>query len=116
MLYNKELQGKKILFLAPAFFNYEKVIRDKMIEMGATTYLYDERSVKSAFLRALNKFVPSLFNRHSYNYFHRIFIKHKDEDFDYVVVIKNDMIPQRSLIEAKILFKSNVHKIYCKIL
>lgn len=102
---NKELQGKKILFLAPAFFNYEKVIRDKMIEMGATTYLYDERSVKSAFLRALNKIVPTWFNRHSYNYFHRIFIKHKDVDFDYVVVIKSDMIPQQSLIEAKKIFK-----------
>lgn len=99
------LKGKRILFFAPAFFNYESVIRDKMKEMGAEVHLYDERSVKSAFLRALNKIVPTLFNRHSYNYFHRIFIKHKDEDFDYVVIIKSDMIPQRSLIEAKTLFK-----------
>ena len=77
----KVLQGKKILFLAPAIFNYEKVIRDKMIEMGATTYLYDERSVKSAFLRALNKIVPHWFDYHSYNYFHQIFVKHQNEDF-----------------------------------
>lgn len=99
------LKGKKILFFAPAFFNYESVIRDKMKEMGAEVYLYDERSVKSAFLRALNKIVPTWFNRHSYNYFHRIFIKHKDEDFDYLVIIKSDMFPQRSLIEAKTFFK-----------
>lgn len=99
------LQGKKILFLAPAFFNYEKVIRDKMIEMGATTYLYDERSVKSAFLRALNKIVPHWFDFHSYNYFHKIFIKHQNEDFDYVVIIKSDMVPQKTLIEAKSYFK-----------
>ena len=45
------LKGKKILFFAPAFFNYEEIIKDKMVEMGATAYLYDERSVKSAFFR-----------------------------------------------------------------
>ena len=102
----KVLQGKKILFLAPAFFNYEGVIRDKMVEMGATAYLYDERSVKSAFLRALNKIVPTWFNHHSYKYFHQIFLKHQNEDFDYVVVIKSDMVPQKTLKEVKSFFKN----------
>lgn len=99
------LKGKKILFFAPAFFNYERVIKDKMIEMGATAYLYDERSVKSAFLRALNKIIPRGFDHHSYKYFHQIFLEHKNEDFDYVVVIKSDMLPQRTLIEARTFFK-----------
>lgn len=100
----KPLLGKKILFFAPAFFNYEKVIRDKMAEMGATVYLYDERSVKGAFLRALNKIVPTWFNQHSHDYFHNIIKKHKSEKLDSVVVIKSDMIPESTLKEFKSTF------------
>ncbi len=98
------LLGKKILFFAPAFFNYEKVIRDKMAEMGATVYLYDERSVKGAFPRALNKIVPTWFNQHSHDYFHNIIKKHKSEMFDFVVVIKSDMMPESTLKEIKSTF------------
>ena len=100
----KPLSGKKILFFAPAFFNYESVIRDKMEEMGATTYLYDERSVKGAFPRALNKIVPTWFNQHSHNYFHNIINKHESERFDFVVVIKSDMMPESTLKEIKSTF------------
>lgn len=106
------LQGKKILFFAPAFFNYEKVIRDKMAEMGATVYLYDERSVKGAFLRALNKIVPTWFDKYSYNYFHRIIEKHKDADFDFVVIIKSDMVPEKTLGEFRALFKNAMIILY----
>jgi len=106
MIEKKVLQGKKILFLAPAFFNYENVIKEKMVEMGATTYLYDERSVKSAIMRALNKVVPSWFNHHSHNYFHNIITAHKAESFDYIVVIKSDMVPTSTLEELKNVFKS----------
>ncbi len=101
----KPLVGKHILFFAPAFFNYEKVIRDKMEEMGATTYLYDERSVKGAFPRALNKIVPTWFNQHSHNYFHNIIKKHESERFDFVVVIKSDMMPESTLKEIKSTFR-----------
>lgn len=100
----KPLLGKKILFFAPAFFKYEKVIRDKMAEMGAAVYLYDERSVTGAFPRALNKIVPTWFNKHSHSYFHNIINKHKSEEFDFVVVIKSDMIPELTLKELKSTF------------
>lgn len=100
------LLGKKILFFAPAFFNYEKVIKDKMVEMGATVYLYDERSVKSALFRALNKVVPNWFNRHSHKYFHKIISHHSNESFDYIVVIKSDMMPISTLKEVKSVFKT----------
>lgn len=106
MIEEKVLQGKKILFFAPAFFNYENIIKDKMVEMGATAYLYDERTVKSAFFRALNKIVPNWFNRHSHNYFHKIITKHSNESFDYIVVIKSDMMPISTLKEIKSVFKT----------
>ncbi len=100
------LHGKKILFFAPAFFNYEIVIKDKMVEMGATAYLYDERTVKSAFFRALNKVVPNWFNHHSHDYFHKIITQHSNESFDYIVVIKSDMMPISTLKEIKSVFKT----------
>lgn len=102
---NKPLDGIKVLFFAPAFFNYEGVIRKRMEEMGAIAYLYDERSVKSAFMRALNKVVPTWFYKYSHKYFHKIIINHQDDDFDFVVVIKSDMIPESTLAEIKSVYK-----------
>ena len=101
---NELLKGKKILFFAPAFFNYENVIKEKMEQMGAVVYLYDERTVKSAFLRALNKIVPIWFHSHSHKYFQQIINKHNDEDFDYIFVIKSDMVPIKTLKELKASF------------
>lgn len=102
---NNVLESKKILFFAPEFFNYETIIKQKMTEMGGHVFFYNERSVKGALPRAINKIFPSLFNKHSHNYFHRILIEHQNEKFDYILVIKSDMMPESTLIEIREKFR-----------
>lgn len=96
-----KLWGKKILFLSPAFFNYEKVIQDKLESMGAEVTYYDERAVKSAFDRALLKVFPSLFIGKAQKYYDSILQANRSQSFDYILIIKCDMVSEKTLCAIK---------------
>lgn len=91
------IKGKRILFLAPSFFGYERKIKYKMEEMGAIVDFYDERSVTKAFDRALLKIVPSVFNKKTFRYYSNILEMCKNNDYDYIFVIKCDMLTEEIL-------------------
>ena len=95
------ISGKKILFFAPAFFNYEKMMADKMREMGAEVDMYDVRSVTSARDRALLKISPQIFNKKSMHYYEEIINESKGKDYDYILIVKCDMTPESILERFK---------------
>lgn len=97
----KVLDKKKILFLSPLFFNYENVIKRKMEDMGAKVIFYNERAVTSAFDRALLKFCPCLFKNKSEKYYQMIIEENKDVVFDYIFVVKCDMLSKRIIEEFR---------------
>jgi hypothetical protein len=98
---DKVLFGKKVLLLAPAFFNYEAVIKQNIEKLGAVVYYYDERSIKSTLSKALLKTCPTIFNIQSYFYFNKIISKHAGSVFDYILIIKCDMISEKILVKFK---------------
>lgn len=100
----KELDGKKILFFAPAFFGYEFKIKGKMEELGAEVDFFDERSVVSAYERAFLKVCPSIFEFKSRKYYSDILAKHQKE-YDYIFIIKGDMVPVKILQEMRARYK-----------
>lgn len=108
----KSINGKNILFLAPSFFGYENKIKDKMIKMGASVDLYDERSVTKAFDRALLKIAPSLFNNKTRNYYMSILNRNKNKKYDYVFIVKCEMMTQDMLKEFRSTFKGAVFCLY----
>lgn len=102
----KDLKGKRILFLAPVFFGYELKIKLKMEEMGAIVDFYDVRSVTSAKARALLKISPNIFINKTNMYYEEILRNNKDKNYDYVFIIKCDMITSKILEQMKSTFKS----------
>lgn len=99
------LEGKRILFFAPSFFGYELKIKAKMEEMGALVDFFDERSVSSAINRALLKVSPKIFTKKTNDYYNDIFKENKDNNYEYVLVIKCDMISSDILKQMKVVFK-----------
>ena len=95
------INGKKILFFAPSFFNYERMIADKMREMGAEVDLYDVRSISSARDRAIIKISPSFFKRKTIQYYENIIQTNKNKKYDYILIIKCDMTPASILKKFK---------------
>lgn len=47
--------GKKVLFICPAFFGYEKEIQAELVSLGATVDFYDERPFRSSILKIINR-------------------------------------------------------------
>lgn len=91
------LKNKKILFFSPFFFSYEKSIKRKMEEMGATVYMFDERAVNAPFSRALLSVIPCLFTFKARKYFKKIVNHLADIPFDYVFIVKSDMIDKSTI-------------------
>jgi len=88
-----KLSGKKILFIAPAFFGYEEKIAEKMIELGAVVNFFDERSIKSSYERALLKINPQIFHKKTMVYYNQVIDKVSNIEYDFVFVIKCEMMP-----------------------
>ncbi len=59
--------------------------------------MYDERSVTSARDRALLKISPKFFGLKSQKYYEKIILENHGKDFDFIFVIKCDMIPEKIL-------------------
>lgn len=93
----QSVKDKNILFLSPAFFNYEKVIVEKMREMGACVDFYDERSVTSAMDRALLKIFPQIFSGRTLRYYDDIIKVNIEKNYDYILIIKCDMVSSEIL-------------------
>lgn len=104
MIENSPLNGKRILLFAVYTFNYQNIICDKLKELGAEVFLYDERSVSSAYEKALLKINPYIFKNKTKRYYSEILKKHEGEQFDYILFIKCDMPDQSVLREIKIAF------------
>lgn len=106
----KGLKGKKILFLAPAFFGYEYKIKAKMEEMGASVDYYDERCITRARDRALLKITPKLFITKTDQYYHEIMEENKGKEYDFVFVVKCEMITKSVLKKLK---KAYAKAVFC---
>ncbi|RLV19195.1 capsular biosynthesis protein CpsH [Streptococcus iniae] len=100
------LQGKKILFFSPSFFNYENVIKDKMVELGADVYFFDERPFSSVYRKALLKLNPNVFSKSTEKYFDLIFNNVSDICFDYVFFLKCETPTLKVLRKYRAYFKN----------
>lgn len=96
-----QLQNKKILLLSPAFFNYEKIIKNKMEQMGAIVTFYDERAVTSAQERAILKISPKMFKKKAKRYYQHIIAQHCNDNYDFILIIKGDMVSIETIESLK---------------
>ena len=101
---NNSLKGKSILFFCPYFFGYEAKIADKMKALGADVDWFDERSIKSAYCKALLKVVPLLFTGQANRYYKKILNEHRDKSYDYILIVRCDMVSGSILKQMKKIF------------
>ncbi|QDR82019.1 capsular biosynthesis protein CpsH [Sporomusa termitida] len=109
---NRSIDGKKILFLAPTFFGYELKIKSKMERLGASVDYYDARSVSSSFEKALLKISPNIFKSKTSRYYEEILKANKSKEYDYVFIVKCDMISIDIIDEMKKTFKNATFCLY----
>lgn len=82
------LKNKKILFIAPSFFGYEKDIMNELTSFGAEVDFFDERPFTSSIKKVLNRLDFTAFIRNSIDkYYSEIVTKSRVTKYDYLFVI-----------------------------
>lgn len=90
----KELQGKKILVFAPAFFDYEKAIVKKLKDMGFHVTFYDERPSNSTFGKAIVRLYKRGARAIIDKYYRQIMSEVKGCSFDYMIFFQAEATPR----------------------
>lgn len=87
------LRNKKILFISVRFFNYEKLIKNKLEERGATVDFFDERPSNSIFVKGLLRIKKNAYNLKISSYYDSILKEISNNSYDYFFLIKGEVIP-----------------------
>ena len=88
-----ELAGKRILFISVRTFNYENEIAQQLRSFGAIVDYYDERPTNSTFVKGIIRLKRDIYQYQINKYFNRIFDEIKAIEYDYLFVIKGEVIP-----------------------
>lgn len=84
--------NKKILFIVPDFYEYPVLIKRELEKSGAKTELY-YTAPRKLIDRILSVYSKKLYSKRVSEYFRKLELKLKDKDFDYVLVIRPDLLP-----------------------
>lgn len=99
----KEIKGKKILFLAVRFFQYEKAIAQRLLELGADVDFYDERPSNSNFAKSVIRFNKKLYQSVINRYYQSIIQEIQGKKYDYFLLIKGEAVPAYFLEKVRAL-------------
>ena len=111
MALQDNLQSKKILLFSVSFFNYEKIIAERLKELGADVDFYDERPSNSIFVKGLIRLKRDLYKVQIDKYYKRILYEIKNKRYDYFLLIKGEVVPDFFIEELKAL-NPNIIMIY----
>lgn len=89
----KVLENKNVFMLSVSFFNYENLIKEEIVAMGATVDLYDERPSNSFYSKAIIRLKRSLYQVNIDKHYKNIIKKVQNKKYDYFLLIKGEVVP-----------------------
>ena len=95
--------GKKILFISVKTFGYEKHICNKLIELGADVQYFDERPSNTIFVKGIIRVYNNLYSIKIARYYQGISKKILKNRFDFLFVIKGEVVPNSFIVNFKLL-------------
>ncbi|MDR1005476.1 MAG: DUF3880 domain-containing protein [Bacteroidales bacterium] len=92
-MHRVDLEGKKILFFAPAFFGYEKHIEKRLTERGADVDYFNERFSDKTLFKIIMRLNKHLLSACINRYYKRIYKTIKGNHYDIFLVINIETMP-----------------------
>ncbi|MGZ9735386.1 hypothetical protein [Flavobacterium sp. GNP002] len=89
----KVLENKNVFMLSVSFFNYENLIKEEMVAMGAEVDLYDERPSNSFYSKAIIRLKRSFYQVNIDKHYKNIIEKIKSKRYDFFLQIKGEVVP-----------------------
>lgn len=84
--------GKRILFIGPKTFGYEREITARLQQLGAHVEYHDDRPSDKPAVKAAIRLLPALVRQKVRTYFERI-LAGANNDYDFVFIIKLECMP-----------------------
>lgn len=89
----KVLENKNVFMLSVSFFNYENLIKEEMVAMGAEVDLFDERPSNSFYSKAIIRLKRSFYQVNIDKHYKNIIEKIKSKRYDFFLLIKGEVVP-----------------------
>ena len=97
----KDSEHRKILFISPAFFGYEKEIRTELLKRGDEVDFFDERPKNTTITKALIRVNPKLISKITRQYYRKVFSATRLKKYDFVFIINIESMDVNLLKELK---------------
>lgn len=92
-----DLYGKRVLFVAPKYFGYEKYIEKALEQRGAEVItIVENLDMVSMWYRLIYVYLPSFKEKLQYRYYYKK-ISSMDGQFDYVLVIRGSSLTSETM-------------------
>ena len=89
------LKNKKILFISPSFFDYEKEIKKELVELGAVVDFYDDRPSNDFFTKVFIRLnIKHFINNKIDSYYDNLFLVIENINYDFIFVITPETLDQ----------------------
>lgn len=95
------LAGKRILFMAPRFFGYERDILDELRSRGAVVDWLPDRPFDTPLMTAVTRFQRSLVMPAAHRLYRRLLDGFGRPDYDIVFVVNGQTLPRKLLAELR---------------
>jgi len=83
---------KNVLLIMPSFFGYEKVIKNKMSELGWNVHFYSDRPSESSFVKAAIRINYRIISGRVREYYDSVVGQYEDGYFDKVVIVRGEAV------------------------
>lgn len=89
-----DLVGKKILFICPRFFGYEREIESELLKLGAIVDFFDDRPFTASIYKIFNRINFKFFiRRRIRKYYDSILVKSDAEKYDLLFLVNPETVP-----------------------
>lgn len=91
------LSRKRILFIAPKFFGYEKLIKEELERKGAQVDYYNDRPGSDFLTKALIRLDRRLLSHKTNRYYDNIIESTKNTSYDHILIVRGEAISTQRL-------------------
>ncbi len=91
------LAGKRVLFIAPMFFGYEKLIQAELEAKGAEVDYFNDRPDNGFWTKALIRVDRRLLARKTERYYNSIIESTRSQSYDHVLIVRGEAISLQML-------------------
>lgn len=93
---------KRVLFISPAYFSYENIIKNKLEEKGFVVDWFDDRPKMTTIGKGIFRLFPFVLKRKAKRYINKIITQTQNNEYDFVFSVLGQAFTSKTMDRLKI--------------